>query len=311
VRPGSNHSRSAGTAALRAERLLLTANGFSDSQKPLETLMSIVREAHAKINEFEKRSTGTDWLKIKKDHLVRGMRVRLENPNLISTRLVDLCGPAAFFRCLAEDDPVMYVKAIISLYETNSAWIGSRRFTAGQSLRMAAPPPPSLPFNPRSGQLASGMDQVDWVPLASLKDHESTIANYNHAGGDFPGLTKPAGIEKWFRSAGYAAVTNDTNILCTKNLDHIKKAGSLHSLGYRICLRIDESMLKVASQNNLSIQPDRWVVLMSGVSLEGESRVRLRVHSDGTVMSVPEQGEVSTKTLLKNYYGFVAARPRC
>jgi hypothetical protein len=270
--------------------------------------VSTIREAHARINEFERRSTGTDWLRIKKDHLITGMRGRLENPNLISTRVVDFCGPAAFFRCLAEDDPVMYVKAIISLYETNSAWIGSRKFTAGQKLRTAAPPP--APLNPRTASPTSAMDQVDWVPLASLRDHENTIANYIHVGGDFPGLTKPMGIEKWFRSAGYAAVTNDTNMLYTKNLDHIKKAGILHSLGYRICLRIDQSMLNVVKQNNLSIQPDRWVVLMSGVSLDVGKRVRLQVHSHGTVMSVPEQGEVSTKTLLKNYYGFVAARPR-
>jgi hypothetical protein len=112
------------------------ASDYIISNFKQEKQVSTIREAHDTIHEFERRSTGTDWLRIKKDHLITGMRARLENPNLISTRVVDLCGPAAFFRCLAEDDPVMYVKAIISLYETNSAWIGSRRFTAGQKLRM-------------------------------------------------------------------------------------------------------------------------------------------------------------------------------
>ncbi len=257
--------------------------------------MSTTGEATAKIDEFNKRSSGTDWLFIKKDQLLDGMKKRLKTPNLISTRVVNLCGPGAFFRCLVEDDPVMYVKAVISLYETNAALLGKRKFTASYGLRIAQPP--------------AGMDQVDWILLASLRDDENTLLSYDDAGGGLSGLTMPVGLAKWFREANYSDVTNDTNIFFTKGLDHIKKAGALEAAGKRVCLLIDANMLKVVTQNNMSTYPDHWVVLMSDVTVDASNNVSLKVHSWGAIMPVPELGVASSSTFCKNYYGYVAATP--
>lgn len=58
--------------------------------------MSSASDARVKINEFDQRSSGTDWLKIQKDQLVDGMKKRLDNPNLINTQVVNLCGPVRF-----------------------------------------------------------------------------------------------------------------------------------------------------------------------------------------------------------------------
>ena len=206
--------------------------------------MSSASDARVKINEFDQRSSGTDWLKIQKDQLVDGMKKRLDNPNLINTQVVNLCGPGAFFRCLAQDDPVMYVRAIISLYETNSGMIGSRKFSSSYSLRLADVP--------------NGMDQVDWILLASLRDDENTLLRYDDASGTLSGLTMPSGLAKWFGQANYTGVINETNLFFTKDLDHIKKASSLRARGNRVCLLIDANMLKVATQNNMSTYPDHW-----------------------------------------------------
>jgi hypothetical protein len=257
--------------------------------------MSTTGEAQIKVEEFEKKSSATDWIKIKKDQLVDGMKKRLKDPNLISTKVVNLCGPGALFRCLAADDPVMYVQAIINLYETNSALLGSRKFTASHSLRIADP--------------AKGMDHVDWMLLASLRDHENTLLNYDDAGGGLSGLTMPSGLAKWFKEAKYTGITNDTNIFFTKGLDHIKKAGTLHAAGNRVCLLIDANMLKVTTQNNLSTYPDHWVVLMNNVTVDASNNVSLKVHSWGKIMPVPELGTVSASVFCKNYYGYVVAKP--
>ena len=257
--------------------------------------MSTTAEATAKIDAFEKGSGGTDWLNISKEKLIDGMRKRLKSPNLISTKVVNLCGPGAFFRCLIEDDPAMYVSAIIGLYQTNAALLGKRKFTASYSLRIAAVP--------------SGMDQVDWILLSSLRDHENTILSYDDASGGLSGLTMPAAMAKWFKEANYSDITNDTNVFFTKGLDHIKKAATLRSGGKRVCLLIDANMLKVVTQNNMSTYPDHWVVLMSDVSVDASDNISLKVHSWGAIMPVPQLGTVSTSIFCKNYYGYVAAKP--
>jgi len=252
-------------------------------------------DALVKVNEFDRRSSSTEWNKITKAQLVDGMKKRLSDPNLIDTEVVNLCGPGAFFRCLAEDDPVMYVQAIISLYETNSGMIGSRKFTSSSSLRRAEVP--------------KGMDQVDWILLASLRDDENSILNYDNASGTTSGLTMPSGLAKWFNQANYTGVTNDTNVFFTKNLDHIKKASSLRAKGNRGCLLIDGNMLEVANQNNMSTYPDHWVVLMSNVTVDASNNISLKVHSWGKIMPVPQMGTMSADTFCKSYYGYVAATP--
>ena len=103
------------------------------------TMASTKADALTKVTEFEQRSGGTDWLHVKKDDLVTGLKDRLDTPNNINTSAVNLCGPGAFFRCLAMDDPVMYVNAVIDLWCSNKALIGKREFKASHGLRIAAP----------------------------------------------------------------------------------------------------------------------------------------------------------------------------
>jgi hypothetical protein len=247
-----------------------------------------------KINDFDKRSSGTDWLLVKKDDLVRGLKDRIATPNHVDTSAVNLCGPGAFFRCLAMDDPVMYVTAVIALFETNSAVIGARKFTASYSLRIATP--------------ASEMDSVDWVPLASLRDDENTILNYDDAGGGLSGLTMPAAMEKWFQQAGYGSIKNVTNIFFTKDLDNIKEADRLRAAGYRVCLLINADMLRSATQNHQSVFPNHWVCLTDAIKVDKDD-FTTKVHSWGAIMPVPAVGTMKVDVFLKNYYGYVAAKP--
>jgi len=247
-----------------------------------------------KVAEFEKGGGGTDWLLVKKTDLVTGLRDRLNTPDNIDTRKVNLCGPGAFFRYLAYDDPVMYANAVIHLFLTNAALLGKRKFTASYSLRIATP--------------AAGMDTVDWVPLASLRDHENAVLNYDDAGGGLSGLSMPKAIEKWFEEAGYSGVKNVTNVFFTKDLDNIKKADSLRASGHRVCLLIHGDMLNATTQNNKSIFPNHWVGLSHPVSVSG-GNISLKVHSYGMFMPVPATGTMSVETFLKNYYGYVAAVP--
>ncbi|MGL4555040.1 MAG: hypothetical protein ACRC33_28060 [Gemmataceae bacterium] len=252
-------------------------------------------DALTKVTEFEARSGGTDWIHVKKEDLVTGLKDRLATPNNVNTSAVNLCGPGAFFRCLAMDDPVAYASAVISLWESNAALIGTRKFKASHKVRIAAP-----------GTTAA----VDWVPMASLRDDENTLISYDSSEGGLSGLTMPSGLAKWFKEAGYADVTNVTNVLFTKGMDCLTKAESLRMAGQRVCLLINSDMLKSAKQDNKSLFPDHWVVLAQPASLNSDGTVKLKVFSWGKLMPVPaDGGTMPAGMFLKNYYGYVAAKP--
>jgi hypothetical protein len=257
-------------------------------------MASTTSDALAKVTAFEAAGGGSDWLHITRSSLVTGLRDRLANPNNIDTRHVNLCGPGAFFRCLAIDDPVMYADAVINLWLTNKALIGKREFKAGSSLRLAAP---------------GATEPVDWVPLASLRDDENTFVRYDSTKGDLSGLTMPAAMVKWFTEAGYSDVKNVTNVVFTKDLENLQRADRLRAQGYRVCLLINSDMLKTATQSDHSFFPDHWVVLTDPVRV-ADGRLTTKVQSWGGIMPIPAAGGVmSASTFQNNYYGYVAAKP--
>lgn len=253
--------------------------------------MSTESDALLKINEFEKWDGNSDWINVKQADLVTGMKDRIKFPNHINTSTVNLCGPAAFFRCLAMDDPVMYVKAVIDLYRTNSALIGTRKFKSSQSLRITTPP--------------AKAPAVDWILLGSLRDDENTLLNYTEGVG-VDGITLPSAVEKWFKQAGYTNVKNVTNVFFTKDLANIKKAGELLAADNRVCLFINADMLSATKQTHKSVIPDHWVCLTDAVKLDGDN-ISTQLWCWGKARTVPAQGTLSTSSFLGNYYGYVAA----
>ena len=254
------------------------------------------------IDEFEKRSGGTDWLFVKKEDLIKGLKKRLvtpgdatKSPNNINTSVVNLCGPGAFFRCLAMDDPVMYVRAVIALWETNSGLIGKRVFKASHSVRISKVEP--------------GMDVADWVPLTSLRDDENIGGGLNPAGGVF-GFTMPSAMKKWFTQAGYTDVKDETSVVAPKSLSNLNAADLLYSpTGHRVCFLIDSDVLTAANQNDyVSLYPDHWVTLAAPITIK-DDKISTKVHSWGRLMPIPAAATLSLSLFLIKYYGYVSAKP--
>ena len=100
-----------------------------------------------------------------------------------------------------------------------------------------------------------------------------------------------------------------TNLVLTKDQANIEKADWYRSMsGYRVCLLIDSDMLKAAKQNNKSLYPDHWVTLTEPVSIK-DGMFKTSVHSWGNIMPIPELGTMTLNVFLRNYYGYVAAKP--
>ena len=68
--------------------------------------MSVNDDAKALVESFAGRTSPPGvWLHINRADLTQGLRVRIDNPDLVNQGQASLCDPADFFRDLAIDDP--------------------------------------------------------------------------------------------------------------------------------------------------------------------------------------------------------------
>ena len=258
--------------------------------------MGIKDDAKKIVDAFALRTTAGVWPHVQRTPLVADLKNRIDNPDLISSYYVNLCGPAAFLRNLANDNPQVYAQAVVDLFESGEASIGKRKIKPGKDLKAAA---------------FVNTSPADWIPLASLRDDDNWFLDYQSEADAVSGITMPHTLADWFSKAGYKEVLNETNVFFTKDAEHAKRASMLYGRGYKVCLFINAQMLKASTQNDSSTTPDHWVVMASALSqnsVGGELQVNLKVHSWGQILSVPSTGTFSMKTFVKNYYGFVACK---
>jgi hypothetical protein len=243
-----------------------------------------------------------------------GAADRVNNPNLIDTSNVNLCGPACFIHALATDKPDEYAYAITALFEYAQAHfhVHGRTFEvkASKSLRNYMLPP------------GAGVDQSDWIMLASLRDSEEYFRSFASVNEEVGGITLPGELADWFKRAGYTDVRNSTNVYFNKDEANLQEVSDLYSKGYHVSLFISDNMLYSNKQDDGSRIPDHWVALASPITLDTKltddpnrrrymipnSFISLKVFTWGKVLNLPVGGPLKTESFLKNYYGYVACR---
>jgi hypothetical protein len=241
------------------------------------------------------------WTNITPTDATRGLRERVNDPSLINQGGSMLCGPAAFAFDLAKSDPVSYVKAVINLYTGGTAVIGS----------LLLQPAKDLIFN----RFAGGIQAVDWILLASLRDSSNWFFDVENVDDMLSGATLPLTMTTWLQRVGYTQVVNRTNVWFTKDFQNVREANDYRSKGYRIFMFINSNMLYASRRANPSLAPDHWIMLQSQIHIAGPPldslrTVSLDVYSWGETTSLPNTraGESPFKLpdFLLNYYGFVA-----
>ncbi|MFD1259848.1 hypothetical protein [Entomomonas asaccharolytica] len=116
-----------------------------------------------------------------------------------------LCGPASFFYCLLEDRPDIYQQVIKELWETGKTKIGTLKIEPGTDCKN----PTSFfrTFNAKSGQvIITKLPAIDWMTLASLRDGENSIFDYQSPDNEFSGITMDGAIKKWFQKIGVQCI---------------------------------------------------------------------------------------------------------
>lgn len=249
------------------------------------------------VDTFESSGRTGIWTNIRKDDIVKGLRIRISSPDKINQAGSLLCGPAAFTYELATDDPVNYTKAVIDLFTTGTAVIGT----------MLLKPSKDLIYNPFTG----GIHPSDWVILASLRDSSNAFFDIENVDDMAGAATIPSTMASWLRNVGFTKIVNDTNLFFSKGLSNVNNANSYLNDSYRVFLFINSAMLTTAKQENGSLAPDHWVMLLTPVEVDGagfERTVSFKAYSWGEDKNVPEKATKPLKVsdMLANYYGYIA-----
>lgn len=256
------------------------------------------------IEAFSKRSGAGAFRHITREEVVKGLRERLNNKKAISQKTTSLCGPAALCTCLLHDDPDVYVTYVISVWETGVGQLGRITVKAGDDCRNYKPKPPPAP-----GKVTKYVAPVDWVALASLRDSENDVFDYDDDDDAAGGITMPEDLAEWFTKVGYRDPRNETNVWFTKGAGTIDEAGRLRAQGYRVALFICADMIVPQTQRKTSVFtiPDHWILLnyTSGFT---QGSIDLNIWSWGGDIQVPDKGRLSVDDFSGNFFGYVAVK---
>jgi hypothetical protein len=245
--------------------------------------------------DFLKMRNHTRWTNVDRDEVGVGILLRRAKPGILHQRNASLCGPSSLLFTLLLDQPIEYARYAIDMYEKGYAHIG----------RIFIKPSPRI-FLAKLDTI----DPVDWITMASLRDSENWILDYQTASREFAGMTLPGELADWFRRAGYSDVRQDANVLRRqRGTETMDEASRLFISGYRVCLFIAGNMIEAENQTTSATLPDHWVPLVSPIERSGD-QVKLTVHSWGNgATSIPQRAPLSLTNFLENFYGYVAAHP--
>lgn len=244
-----------------------------------------------------------------------GLRDRVALPDSVRQGGSSLCGPAALMRSLLLDNPELYVRYAISLFETGEAQLGKIHVAPSADCRACNP--------------GKHISAVDWVTLASLRDSENDVFDYDDPSDQFAGITMPGELAGWFEKVGYVNVVNETDIYFSMSRREIDVAVHLRDAGQRVCLFVEASVIKKKSRGTSILStPDHWVMLERslgtlphfGTSWDQNGsnwgvigdRVNLEIWSWGDTFSFTQddRNAFDSDDFSGRFYGYVAAEFR-
>ncbi|PHM46720.1 hypothetical protein [Xenorhabdus miraniensis] len=219
-----------------------------------------------------------------------------------------LCGPAAFFYCLQMDRPDIYEQAARELWRYGKTKIGELEIKPGDGCRH-----PKGSFYNQYGERISGLD---WLTLASLRDSENTIMNYDEISDQVAGITMWEKLTEWFEKAGYEKVFDNISVFSHSNVNDIINLNQYIKKGYRVVSLISAGMLDSITGD--TSMKNHWVVWEGEVSSKGipinsneinnDNMVNLNMFSWGKIYQQVKGGN-NLNYFLKHTFGGLVFKP--
>ena len=99
--------------------------------------------------------------------------------------ITELCGPAAIAYDLMLTDPVAYISAMLSLYETGMCVVGDLYLQASKGLR---------------GSSREGISAIDWMFLGAMREGRNMLFGVDSKAGPLALFSPPKDMLYWLRS---------------------------------------------------------------------------------------------------------------
>jgi len=272
--------------------------------------------AHELLDYWLDKSKTKHWKYLNKKWVRNGLHNRISHPNWIKQGPTGLCGPAAFMRALAREDPCEFALFGGMLYSFGYANLGQH----GRIFKKVAPRAQT-----KWSILPPRMAHSDWLVLASLRDAFNVHPYHWDAFNQINGMSVGS-VSDFFRTAGYSRVVENlggSGIFkggVNKGLENIDKANWHFRHGYHVLLLVDSQILKTPDPGG-SIVANHWIGLTSMIDVNlfwkrmlqnPVRRIGVRipeVWSWGQKQPIPPYLEyLSYEDFTKCYYGFVAAK---
>ncbi|RZG77976.1 hypothetical protein EXE10_18545 [Acinetobacter sp. WCHAc060033] len=112
-------------------------------------------------------------------------------------KYTNLCGPAAFFYCVLNSNKNIYKKIVKSLWEKGEA--SHNRLVIKPKIEGAR-----LVSNFYDEKGNPNISSVDWITLASIRDSQNGVTEYNSATGAISAITTPDELKNWLSCIGFS-----------------------------------------------------------------------------------------------------------
>ncbi|MEY4578664.1 MAG: hypothetical protein RL701_3367 [Pseudomonadota bacterium] len=275
------------------------------------------KEARELLQAFADRRTSGHWHHISRRSLFESIRARVAFPENTFQADTALCGVVAMTRIWAQDFPVNFAKFAIDVFEKGHGWMvgkdpqRGRRIQPSTALRSSAVPP--------------GMEPVDWLVAASIRESLNHVFDYTPGEGIFAikGFTMPYDVVTQFRALGFTQIRNKVTIGKTHGYESLQEASLLYRSNWRVIMLIHDALIRINPDTYIPDQkkayhavpyPNHWIGLAAPISLclqPGEPKLYpFKVWSNGTMHNeVSAAGApIAMSQVINNYFGFIAGR---
>ncbi len=212
------------------------------------------------INDFAAKDGNGVFPNIPRADVAKGLRTRASDADTIYQDRSSLCGPATLCWSILRKRPEMYVDYVTSVYDTGEGVLGDLKVKPGSDCR--------------SSKLNGKISAVDWVSLASIRDSENSVFDYQSTDNEFSGITMPNHLESWMKKTGHTGVKNKTNIWATKDIDNLEEAADLCGKGYTVALFLWANLLE-GYWGGWTTVPDHWISMTRAPVFKGGKVVDL------------------------------------
>ncbi len=163
---------------------------------------------------------------------------RIDDEDLGENGKINLCGPAAFMHVYGQRDPMGYVEYTLGLYTHGRGLIGrsgdddsigglviepdrdikETRMYGSEAKPRTTPPTPA---NPREFQTQWGLGAVDFITMASLRDDQNLLLDFDSPDDALAGINFPEEVSSWLNATGlYSTVSSEGNWFRNGTFDH-------------------------------------------------------------------------------------------